>query len=79
MKKTFETSDGATLAYTDEGSGKALILLPGWSQSAAMFRHQIVHLSKSRRVIALDFRGHGQSPMRRMVIGSIGSPATYRN
>ncbi|MDH0872729.1 alpha/beta fold hydrolase [Agrobacterium pusense] len=62
MKKTFETSDGATLAYTDEGSGKALILLPGWSQSAAMFRHQIAHLSISRRVIALDFRGHGQSP-----------------
>jgi len=62
MKKTFETSDGAMLAYTDEGSGEVLILLPGWSQSAAMFRHQIAHFAKNRRVIALDFRGHGQSP-----------------
>ncbi|MGR9079909.1 alpha/beta fold hydrolase [Rhizobium leguminosarum] len=62
MKKTFETSDGATLAYTDEGSGEVLILLPGWSQSAAMFRHQIAHFARNRRVVALDFRGHGQSP-----------------
>lgn len=62
MNKTFKTTDGTTLSYTDEGSGNVLILLHGWSQSAAMFRHQIEHFSKNRRVIAMDFRGHGASP-----------------
>ncbi|MDI6025027.1 alpha/beta hydrolase [Corticibacterium sp. UT-5YL-CI-8] len=62
MRKTFETSDGATLSYIDKGSGDVLILLHGWSQSADMFRHQVEHFSKDRRVIGLDFRGHGKSP-----------------
>jgi pimeloyl-ACP methyl ester carboxylesterase len=62
MPETFSTSDGATLSYTDEGKGEVLVLLHGWSQSAAMFRHQIEHFARKRRVIALDFRGHGASP-----------------
>lgn len=62
MNKSFVTSDGATLNYVDSGSGDVLVLLHGWSQSAAMFRHQIERFSKERRVIALDFRGHGTSP-----------------
>jgi non-heme chloroperoxidase len=62
MQKSFVTSDGATLCYEDEGAGDVLILLHGWSQSAAMFRHQIAALSTQRRIIALDFRGHGRSP-----------------
>ena len=61
MDKVFRTSDGATLAYSIDGEGLPLLLLPGWSQSAAMFRNQIASFSKSRRVIALDFRGHGKS------------------
>ncbi|TCM49686.1 pimeloyl-ACP methyl ester carboxylesterase [Rhizobium sp. PP-F2F-G48] len=62
MRKTFTTADGATLSYSDSGSGEVLVLLHGWSQSAAMFRHQIESFSRERRVIALDFRGHGLSP-----------------
>lgn len=61
MDRTFRTSDGATLAYSVDGEGSPLLLLPGWSQSAAMFRNQIASFRKSRRVIALDFRGHGKS------------------
>lgn len=61
MDKTFQTSDGAHLAYSVAGEGSPLLLLPGWSQSAAMFRNQIDIFSKSHRVIALDFRGHGRS------------------
>lgn len=60
--KTFTTRDGASLSYADEGQGPALVLLSGWSQSAAMYRHQIAHFSRSRRVVALDHRGHGLSP-----------------
>ena len=61
MQKTFTTSDGATITYEERGEGPVLILLHGWSQSAAMFRHQVDHFSRSHRVIAPDFRGHGQS------------------
>lgn len=62
MQKNFTTSDGAVLTYTDEGHGPALVMLPGWSQSAAMFRHQVEHFSATHRVLAIDFRGHGKSP-----------------
>lgn len=62
MQKTFTTSDNAVLAYTDDGEGPALVMLPGWSQSTAMFQHQIEHFSATHRVIAVDFRGHGRSP-----------------
>lgn len=62
MQKNFTASDGAVLSYTDVGQGPALVMLPGWSQSAAMFRHQIEHFSATHRVIAVDFRGHGKSP-----------------
>lgn len=62
MMKSFDTSDGARLNYTDTGNGPVLVLLPGWSQSAAMFHHQISHFSQTHRVIAIDFRGQGSSP-----------------
>ena len=57
----FTTQDGCALNYVDEGFGKPLVLLHGWSQSAAMFKHQIRCLSKRYRVVALDLRGHGES------------------
>lgn len=57
----FRTSDGVTLRYLQKGSGRPLILLHGWSQSAALFKHQIDGLAARYRVIALDMRGHGAS------------------
>ena len=54
-------SDGTKLHYVEAGTGKPLVLIPGWSQSAAEFKHQIDDLSQDRRVIALDMRGHGES------------------
>ncbi len=62
MQKNFTTTDGAVLSYSDVGAGPPLVFLPGWSQSAAMFQHQIAEFSSTRRVIAIDFRGHGKSP-----------------
>ncbi|MFH6783247.1 MULTISPECIES: alpha/beta fold hydrolase [Methylobacterium] len=64
MLRSFVASDGAVLNYIDAGGNGSdvLILLHGWSQSAAMFRHQVETFSRTRRVIALDFRGHGASP-----------------
>lgn len=57
----FTTSDGVRLRYLEAGRGRPLVLLHGWSQTAAMFRYQIEALSPLFRVIAPDMRGHGQS------------------
>jgi non-heme chloroperoxidase len=59
-RSTFTTSDGAELSYYERGSGPTLLMLPGWSQSAAMFREQLSGLSDHLRVISLDHRGHGE-------------------
>ncbi len=50
------------LHFVERGCGKPLVLIPGWSQSAAGFRQQLDGLSDRYRVIAVDLRGHGESP-----------------
>ena len=55
------TSDGVRLSYLEAGSGKPLVMIPGWSQTAAMYQPQFDGLSQSYRLIALDMRGHGES------------------
>lgn len=59
---TFTTNDGVTLSYQDSGGdGVPLIMLHGWGQTQAMFKHQLSGLSAHRRVITYDQRGHGTS------------------
>lgn len=58
---SFKTSDGYTLRYVEAGRGKPLVCIPGWSQTAAQFKHQVSGLSDRYRVIAVDMRGHGES------------------
>lgn len=55
------TNDGVRLNYIEQGKGRPLVLVPGWSQTAAMYKHQIEALSRRYRVIAVDMRGHGDS------------------
>lgn len=50
------------LHYREAGSGRPLILLHGNGENGQYFEHQIKYFSKTYRVIALDTRGHGQSP-----------------
>jgi len=52
---------GPTLSALEAGEGPPLVMIPGWSQSAAEFEPNIGPLSKRARVIALDMRGHGES------------------
>ncbi|KAF0844824.1 alpha/beta fold hydrolase [Nocardia caishijiensis] len=65
MTKPFElhevTVDGAVLRYVDVGQGDPLVLLHGWPESHAAWRHQIGPLSRSARVIAPDWQGWGAS------------------
>ncbi len=60
-KRRVSTSDGVELNLLEAGAGAPLLLIPGWSQTAAMFRHQLTGLSDRYRVMALDMRGHGES------------------
>ncbi|WP_437309242.1 alpha/beta fold hydrolase [Sorangium sp. So ce388] len=58
---TFTTKDGVALNYLEAGRGRPLLLLPGWSQSAALYRAQILAFSRHYHVFVLDWRGHGES------------------
>jgi non-heme chloroperoxidase len=57
----FTTNDGVKLHYLEAGTGSALVLIPGWSQSAMEFKHQLEGLSDKYHVYAIDMRGHGDS------------------
>ena len=50
------------LHVREAGHGAPLVLLHGNGESSDYFVHQIDYFSKSRRVLAVDTRGHGRSP-----------------
>ena len=50
------------LAYSQSGTGETLILLHGNGEDRSYFVHQIPAFSQHFCVIAVDTRGHGQSP-----------------
>jgi pimeloyl-ACP methyl ester carboxylesterase len=54
--------DGAALAYADRGTGRPLILLHGVTMSSRFFDRNVRPLAEAHRVIAVDFRSHGESP-----------------
>ena len=51
-----------SLHFVEQGRGKPLILLHGNGEDGGYFKHQIDCFSADYRVIAIDTRGHGQSP-----------------
>jgi pimeloyl-[acyl-carrier protein] methyl ester esterase len=58
--KHFTASDGARIAYQDEGSGRALVLLHGLMAHSGFFERQRA-LASEFRLIGIDLRGHGES------------------
>ncbi len=58
---TVTTNDGVELHYDEAGSGSTIVLIPGWSQTAAQFQAQLDGLEDRYRLIAVDMRGHGRS------------------
>ena len=56
-------SNGVRISYDDRGrGGPALLFLPGWCSSREVFADLLPRLSATRRrVLALDWRGHGGS------------------
>lgn len=60
QRHSFKNGDGVDLSWLESGSGPTLLMLPGWSQSAAMFREQFADLSDRFHCLAQDHRGHGE-------------------
>lgn len=59
----FTTGDGVRLHVIDAGPANApvLLMVPGWSMPAWIFKAQIDALSTTWRVVAMDPRGQGDS------------------
>lgn len=56
------TGSAPSIAFDDEGMGDtALLCLPGWCVDRTAFAQMVALCSRSRRTLALDWRGHGQS------------------
>src|SRR4051794_38242528 len=61
IKSGFAKVNGVRLHYLAAGQGEPVILLHGYAQTSHMWRPLIVELARTRRVIAPDLRGFGQS------------------
>ena len=52
------------LAYEEQGAGDPpLVFVPGWCCDRTLFAPQVEHFSRTHRVVALDLRGCGASPV----------------
>ncbi len=63
MPSTFHVTvgDDVCLVCALTGRGKPVVLLHGWLCNRSFWREQIPLLEPDHRVLALDFRGHGDS------------------
>jgi non-heme chloroperoxidase len=57
----FTTSDNVKIHYLDSGSGRPIVLIPGWTMPAWIWEKQIAEFSKKYHVIAVDPRSQGES------------------
>lgn len=58
---SFTTSDNVRLHYIDEGKGRPIVFVPGWTMPAEIWRPQLDALRGKFHVIALDPRSQGDS------------------
>ncbi|MFI5508216.1 alpha/beta fold hydrolase [Mycobacterium sp. NPDC051804] len=67
---TLQTSLG-TVSYTDEGSGPPMLLLHATLHDHTDFDTVRADLGHGRRVLALDWPGHGDSPLPPRPLGAV--------
>ena len=53
--------DDMQMAYTDEGAGRAVVLIHGYPFNRSLWTEQIAALSRSYRVVVPDLRGFGET------------------
>jgi non-heme chloroperoxidase len=56
-----DSFDGCRLRVLSQGSGPALVLVPGWTMTAEIWQGQMDFFSKDHRVVSFDPRGQGLS------------------
>lgn len=62
MASSTTSADGIRIAFDDAGSGEpALLCMPGWCSDRFQFQPMLPILSRDRRTLVLDWRGHGES------------------
>jgi len=61
---TVNAADGAAIAFDDQGSGKALVLVHGITESRRGWDPVTEGLAAHWRVVRVDLRGHGESERR---------------
>jgi pimeloyl-ACP methyl ester carboxylesterase len=65
LKPVLLARDGVRLAHFEAGpevpNGPPLVLINGWTGDHGIFTPQIAHFARSRRVVAVNLRGHGAS------------------
>src|SRR5882757_9870963 len=57
----FKTSDNIRIHYLEAGSGRPIVLIPGWTMPAWIWQKQIDEFSKKYHVVAVDPRSQGES------------------
>jgi pimeloyl-ACP methyl ester carboxylesterase len=63
----------ATIHYEDQGQGEpAFLCMPGWCATSTAFSHLVPKSAAHRRVLSLDWRGHGRSTMSSADFGEEG-------
>lgn len=60
LKDSFQTPDGASLAFSDIGTGRPVLALAGFTRNGRDFDYLARHL-RGERLIRLDSRGRGAS------------------
>ena len=53
--------DGLRVAYREQGTGPAVLLLHGWPTSSYLWREVMVPIARSNRAVAVDLPGFGAS------------------
>ncbi|MEJ0096527.1 MAG: alpha/beta hydrolase [Methylocella sp.] len=65
LKAVLLNRDGVRLAHFEAGpetpESPPIVLVNGWTGDHTIFTPQIAHFAKSRRVVAINLRGHGAS------------------
>ena len=56
-----EVAPAIEIHVVEEGQGRPLVFVPGWTFAAEIFTHQIDAFAADWRVLAMDPRGHGLS------------------
>lgn len=61
IESKFADANGVRMHYLVAGKGEAVVLLHGYAQNSHMWRPLMAELGKTRRVIAPDLRGFGDT------------------